>query len=265
MMLNGCLLHYMTEKQGKLEICTYDSIIYLYHYFTTHSISIFTQLFKYSYIYLYIYLFVNVFIYLLIYLFIHLFIYIISSHYLFSFIFSTLYFYLWHIRGRLAVSLSIVPKSEVESRPVGTGRDEPNINPFLPPPFGRMSLYVPFVRYIIFIFIFILILNLQYFYFNCILNLFFHFFIIYFFVFITFWIYNFVTIFIALIIIIIVRTIIVIIIIIIFVDFLTYSMLSNFSFFTRSLYFNLFIPLFFIYLFFFFFFFCSKQKHCTNF
>ena len=161
MMLNGCLSHYMIEKQGKLEICTYDSIIYSYQHSTTHPISIFSQLFKYSFIYLYIYLFVYVFIYLLIYLFIHLFIYIISSHYLFSFIFSTLYFYLWHIRGRLAVSLSIVPKSEVESRPVGTGRDEPNINPFLPPPFGRMSLYVPFVRYIIFTLI--LILNLQYF------------------------------------------------------------------------------------------------------
>jgi hypothetical protein len=47
-------------------------------------------------------------------------------------------------RGRIAVSLSIVPKAEIESRPVGTGRDEPNINPFLPPPFGRMSLYVPY-------------------------------------------------------------------------------------------------------------------------
>ena len=81
---------------------------------------------------------------------------------------------------------------------------------------------------------------------------------IYFFVFTTFWIYNFVTIFIALIIIIIVRTIIVIIIIIIFIDFLTYSMLSNFSFFTRSLYFNLFIPLFFLST-------CSKQKQSTIF
>jgi hypothetical protein len=42
-------------------------------------------------------------------------------------------------RGRLAISLSIVPQSEVESRPVGSGRDEPNNNPYLPPPFGRMS------------------------------------------------------------------------------------------------------------------------------
>jgi hypothetical protein len=46
----------------------------------------------------------------------------------------------------VAVSISIVPKSEVESRPVGTGRDEPNVNPYLPPPFGRFSFsFNPFV------------------------------------------------------------------------------------------------------------------------
>lgn len=42
-------------------------------------------------------------------------------------------------RGSLAVSVSIVPESEAKSRPVGTGRDEPNVNPYLPPPFGRFA------------------------------------------------------------------------------------------------------------------------------
>ncbi len=42
-------------------------------------------------------------------------------------------------RGRLAVSISIVPESEYTSRPVGNARDEPNVNPYLPPPIGRMS------------------------------------------------------------------------------------------------------------------------------
>ena len=76
MMLNGCLLHYMIEKQGKLEICTYDSIIYSYQHFTTHSISIFTQLFNYSFIY---YIFIYSFMYLSIYWFIYLFIYSYTS------------------------------------------------------------------------------------------------------------------------------------------------------------------------------------------
>jgi hypothetical protein len=42
-------------------------------------------------------------------------------------------------RGKLAVSISIVPESETKTRPVGTGQDAPNVNPFLPPPFGRFS------------------------------------------------------------------------------------------------------------------------------
>lgn len=42
-------------------------------------------------------------------------------------------------RGRVAISISIVPEVEIITRPVGHGRDEPNVNPYLPPPFGRMS------------------------------------------------------------------------------------------------------------------------------
>lgn len=40
-------------------------------------------------------------------------------------------------RGSIAISVSIVPESEAKSRPVGTGREEPNNNPYLPPPVGR--------------------------------------------------------------------------------------------------------------------------------
>jgi hypothetical protein len=43
-------------------------------------------------------------------------------------------------RGRVAISIAIVPESEAKSRPVGSGRDEPNQNPYLFPPVGRMSL-----------------------------------------------------------------------------------------------------------------------------
>jgi hypothetical protein len=49
-------------------------------------------------------------------------------------------------RGRLAVSISIVDKDEMESQPVGDGRSEPNQNPYLPPPVGRISFsFNPFV------------------------------------------------------------------------------------------------------------------------
>jgi hypothetical protein len=42
-------------------------------------------------------------------------------------------------RGKLAISISIVPEADAISRPVGTGREEPNNNPYLPPPVGRFS------------------------------------------------------------------------------------------------------------------------------
>lgn len=42
-------------------------------------------------------------------------------------------------RGSLAVSVTIVPESETVTRPVGAGRDEPNSNPYLPPPVGRLT------------------------------------------------------------------------------------------------------------------------------
>jgi len=42
--------------------------------------------------------------------------------------------------GKLAVSIQIVTKAELTARPSGFGRDDPNVNPFLPPPVGRMQL-----------------------------------------------------------------------------------------------------------------------------
>jgi hypothetical protein len=41
--------------------------------------------------------------------------------------------------GRIALSLSLVPKEEYENDPVGKARDEPNKDPYLPPPQGRLS------------------------------------------------------------------------------------------------------------------------------
>lgn len=42
--------------------------------------------------------------------------------------------------GKLAVSIQIVPEKEAQGMPVGTGRDDPNVNPYLPPPVGRMKM-----------------------------------------------------------------------------------------------------------------------------
>ena len=41
--------------------------------------------------------------------------------------------------GELLVSVELVPKSELESRPAGHGRSDPNTNPVLPKPVGRLS------------------------------------------------------------------------------------------------------------------------------
>ncbi|KAH9070578.1 hypothetical protein Ae201684P_002935 [Aphanomyces euteiches] len=40
--------------------------------------------------------------------------------------------------GKLGVCLHIVPEAEYIATPVGSGREEPNINPYLPPPVGRI-------------------------------------------------------------------------------------------------------------------------------
>ena len=41
--------------------------------------------------------------------------------------------------GRVQLSLELVPKAQATACPVGEGRNEPNVDPFLPPPVGRFS------------------------------------------------------------------------------------------------------------------------------
>ena len=42
-------------------------------------------------------------------------------------------------KGRVLCSLEMVPKWKKELNPVGKGRDEPNVAPYLPPPVGRIQ------------------------------------------------------------------------------------------------------------------------------
>ncbi|TMW65611.1 hypothetical protein Poli38472_008253 [Pythium oligandrum] len=42
--------------------------------------------------------------------------------------------------GRIGVSVQIVPQKEAEMAPVGKGQEAPNVNPYLPPPVGRIRL-----------------------------------------------------------------------------------------------------------------------------
>jgi hypothetical protein len=41
--------------------------------------------------------------------------------------------------GRVLVSFEVVPGVHAEACPVGKGRENPNIDPFLPPPVGRIK------------------------------------------------------------------------------------------------------------------------------
>mgnify|MGYP007004894115 CR=1 FL=1 len=43
------------------------------------------------------------------------------------------------INGKLKLQIDIVPKKEALSNPVGEAQSEPNVNPFLPKPFGRIE------------------------------------------------------------------------------------------------------------------------------
>ena len=40
--------------------------------------------------------------------------------------------------GRVLCSLEVVPQWYADLHPVGKGREEPNMNPYLPPPVGRI-------------------------------------------------------------------------------------------------------------------------------
>ena len=42
-------------------------------------------------------------------------------------------------KGRVLCSLQVLPKWKAEMNPVGKGRDEPNVDPYLPPPIGRIE------------------------------------------------------------------------------------------------------------------------------
>lgn len=42
--------------------------------------------------------------------------------------------------GRLLISLELLPKDAADAQPVGAARNEPNQNPYLPPPAGRMKM-----------------------------------------------------------------------------------------------------------------------------
>ena len=46
------------------------------------------------------------------------------------------------MRGKVLLSVEIVSKEDAEARPVGRGRSEPNMHPFLPKPTGRFRLSV---------------------------------------------------------------------------------------------------------------------------
>lgn len=41
--------------------------------------------------------------------------------------------------GKLKLSIEVFPKKDAELNPVGAGQSEPNVNPFLPKPFGRIE------------------------------------------------------------------------------------------------------------------------------
>lgn len=43
-------------------------------------------------------------------------------------------------RGNLKVSIDVYPLKDAEDNPVGKGREDPNLNPYLPPPTGRLEL-----------------------------------------------------------------------------------------------------------------------------
>ena len=49
-------------------------------------------------------------------------------------------------RGWLMLSIELVPAAQIKDRPAGHGRSEPNSNPFLPKPTGRLKFtFNPFV------------------------------------------------------------------------------------------------------------------------
>ena len=46
----------------------------------------------------------------------------------------------FEVNAKLRMQIDIVPIKQADEMPVGQGRDEPNHDPYLPPPVGRISL-----------------------------------------------------------------------------------------------------------------------------
>lgn len=44
------------------------------------------------------------------------------------------------VTGQVRLQIDIVPKDQADMNKVGEARQEPNVNPYLPPPVGRLSL-----------------------------------------------------------------------------------------------------------------------------
>ncbi len=45
--------------------------------------------------------------------------------------------------GRVLISLELLPKALADKLPAGLGRGDPNTNPILPPPSGRLKFVCP--------------------------------------------------------------------------------------------------------------------------
>ena len=60
--------------------------------------------------------------------------------------------------GRVCISLEVLPKNIADECKVGKGRDEPNVNPYLPPPVGRMQWsWNPYTLIVMILFDFLII------------------------------------------------------------------------------------------------------------
>ena len=53
------------------------------------------------------------------------------------------------ITGKIRLQIDIYPKDQAEANKVGEARQEPNCNPYLPPPIGRLSFSLnPFKMFV---------------------------------------------------------------------------------------------------------------------
>lgn len=53
------------------------------------------------------------------------------------------------ITGKIRIQIDVIPKDQAELNKVGEARQEPNVNPYLPPPIGRLSFSLnPFKMFV---------------------------------------------------------------------------------------------------------------------